>query len=64
MAKSFLLGKRVKLIYDDGSSTAVYKKGTISNVDSDFFYLKQDDSDKTEVLNKSRVIRMEVLSDE
>ena len=58
-----LIGKKVKIIYDDGHENPAPKKGVVNGVDSDFIYILNGKGD-LEGLLKSRVIRLEVFSNE
>jgi len=56
----FLKGKRVKIIFDDGSKTGYGKRDSILlDVDKNLGLLIIEDSKKLELLPISRIIRLE-----
>ena len=58
-----IIGKSVKIIYDDGHNVPAPKKGVVVNSDEDFVYIKNEKG-VLEGLLKSRIIRIEVLENE
>ena len=58
-----IIGKLVKIIYDDGHDSPAPKKGIVANSDEDFVYIKNEKG-VLEGLLKSRIIRIEVLENE
>ena len=58
-----IIDRQVKIIYDDGHSVPVPKKGIVVNSDEDFIYIRNEKG-ILEGLLKSRIIRIEVLENE
>jgi len=58
---SFLKGKRVKIIFDDGSKTGYGRRESVLiDVDKKLGLLIIEDSEKFELLPISRIIRLEL----
>lgn len=55
-----ILGRKVKVIYDDGHNVPAPKEGIVKNSDGDFIYILNN-KEIIEGLLKSRIIRIEVL---
>jgi hypothetical protein len=53
------LGKRVKLVYDDGNRVTI-KFGILKEADDDFISLEVDNG-SIEIIPTQRVIRIEIL---
>ena len=58
MKESDLIGKKVKLIFQDLNKTLI-KIGVVKEISNDFVTIKTDK--KTEIIPNSRVLRMEII---
>ena len=54
-----LVGKKVKLIFED-LKTTIIKIGVVKEISNDFVTIKTEV--KTEIIPKARILRMEVLT--
>lgn len=59
MAEDSLVGKKVKVFFDDGNKV-VYKPGILKYINSGYLELLND-SNELEIINFSRVVRIEEL---
>ena len=60
---NFLVGKRIKIIYDDSSQNPVIKQGFCKFKDDEFLHILNEKG-VLEILVVQRIIRMEVLNNE